>query len=406
MKQVFTDAFIRNLTKPGRYTDGQTKGLNLQVKKNGGKYWNYRFCHAGRRIDLSLGAYPDVNLKEARIRSIKARADLASTGLLPAIHRVDKTPEPQLQAPLFKDFAAECILSKSPEWRNTKHSAQWTSTIDQYANPILGEMTIDQIGTDDVLKVLKPIWNTKTETASRVRGRLEWILAVAITKGLRSPHNPAAWRGHLETILPRPKKIKSVRHHAALPYEHLPSLIEKLHDTDSPVALALEYLILNATRTSEVTGALREEITDNGLWIIPAGRMKANKEHRIPLGSRSLGIIETAEYLGKDSPYIFSVRGRNLSNMAMAMLLRRLGYPEVTVHGFRSTFRTWVAEETDHANEVAEMALAHTISNKVEAAYRRRDLLSRRRSLMADWEAFCLSRTNRDRDTQPKQKAA
>jgi integrase len=394
MKQGFTNALVKNLKQPGRYTDAQTKGLNLQVKRGGGKYWTYRYSHDGKRADLSLGAYPDVSLKEARERAVRARAGLITDGAPPKPRKAPNTPEARPDCPRFREFAAECIESKSAEWRNDKHTAQWRSTIDQYANPVLGNMPIDRIDTDDVLKVLTPLWRQKTETASRVRGRIEWILAVAITKKLRPSPNPAAWRGHLETILPKPKKIKPIRHHAALPYDQIPALIKRLHDIDSPVALALEFLILNASRTSEITGAMRNEVSKDGLWIVPASRMKAAREHRVPLGRRSMEIIHTAEYLGRDSLFIYSSKGRPLSNMAMAMLLRRLGYLEATIHGFRSAFRTWVAEETEHSNEVAEMALAHTIGNKVEAAYRRGDLLARRREMMRDWENYCLTGTD------------
>jgi integrase len=393
MNQGFTDALIKSLSQPGRYTDAQTRGLNLQVKSGGGKYWTYRYSQDGKRVDLSLGAYPDVSLKEARERAVRARANLIDGAPLTP-RKAKTTPETRLDCPRFREFAAQCIESKSAEWRNDKHTAQWRSTIDQYANPVLGNMPIDRIETDDVLRVLNPLWRQKTETASRVRGRIEWILAVAITKKLRPAPNPAAWRGHLETILPKPKKIKPVRHHAALPYDQIPALIRRLHDTDSPVALALEFLILNASRTSEVTGATRREVSKDGLWVIPASRMKAAKEHRVPLGRRSMEIIQTATYLGNDSQFIFSVEGKPLSNMAMAMLLRRLGNLQATIHGFRSAFRTWVAEETEHSNEVAEMALAHTIGNKVEAAYRRGDLLARRREMMRDWENYCLTGTD------------
>lgn len=391
MKQGFTDALIRNLTQPGRYTDAQTRGLNLQVKKGGGKYWNYRYTYAGKRIDFSLGSYPTVTLKEARIRATKARVDILMTGTPNSSWKPAKQAQEPPKAPLFKDFASECINQKCAEWRNPKHAAQWRSTIEQYANPILGNLPVDQIDTDDVLRVITPIWVSKTETATRLRGRIEWILAAAITRKLRQSPNPAAWRGHLETLLPKPKKVKAVRHHPALPYDQIPELIAKLHDIDSPVALALEFLIMNSARTSEVTGALRTEVSDDGLWIIPASRMKAAKEHRVPLGRRSMEIIETAQYLGNGNAFIFSMKGRPLSNMAMSMMLRRLGYLGFTVHGFRSSFRDWVSEETDHSHEVAEMALAHTISNKVEAAYRRGDLLARRRDLMRDWENFCLA---------------
>jgi integrase len=406
MKQGFTDVLVKNLTQPGRYTDAQTRGLNLQVKAGGGRYWTYRFSHAGKRADLSLGSYPDVSLKEARARAVKARAELLTGGPPSPIRKVREELQPTPKRPRFEEFSKECIESKSAEWRNGKHAAQWASTIEQYAIPVIGNMPIDEIGTDEILRVLNPIWRERTETASRIRGRLEWILAVAIAKGLRPAPNPASWRGHLETILPRPKKVRPVKHHPALCYSDIPTLIERLHDTDSPVALALEFLILNAARTGEVIGAVGSEVSDEGLWVIPADRMKAAKEHRVPLGRRSLEILKTAIDLGGDSPFIFARQGKPLSNMAMSMLLRRLGYSNITVHGFRSTFRTWVAEETHHPNEVAEMALAHTIGNRVEAAYRRGDLLARRREMMNDWEQYCLSNGQASQTLAVKRRAA
>lgn len=314
--------------------------------------------------------------------------------------------QPMPQRPRFSEFARECIEGKSAEWRNAKHAKQWTATMEQYAIPVIGNMTIDEIGTDEILQILNPIWRKRTETASRVRGRLEWILAVAIARNLRPAPNPASWRGHLETILPRPKKVTPVKHHPALPYGDIPNLVQRLHDIDSPVALALEFLILNAARTGEVIGAVGSEVSDEGLWVIPANRMKAAKEHRVPLGQRSLEIVKTASFLGEASTFIFALRGKPLSNMAMPMLLRRLGYSDVTVHGFRSTFRTWVAEETQHPNEVAEMALAHTIGNRVEAAYRRGDLLARRRDMMNDWERYCISKVLAEQTLVERKRAA
>jgi integrase len=250
-------------------------------------------------------------------------------------------------------------------------------------------MALDEIDTDDILKILTPIWKSKTETASRLRGRLEWILAGACTRKLRDGMNPALWRGHLQTILPAPKKMMEVRHHPALAYRALPEFLVRLRNKDSVAALALEFAILNACRTGEVLGGLRSEI-DGDIWTISANRMKARKEHRVPLTSRSLEILAIAKAMDEDSQYLFSRNGKPLSNMAMPMLLRRLNKC-VTVHGFRSTFRDWVSEETQHSPEVAEMALAHTIKNKVEAAYRRKDLLDRRRILMQDWLDFCNS---------------
>jgi integrase len=247
---------------------------------------------------------------------------------------------------------------------------------------------LDQIDTDDILKILNPIWHTKTVTASRLRGRIEWILASATTRKLRFGMNPATWRGHLETILPKPNKIKNEQHHKALPYAELPAFIAKLKEMDGIAALALEFLILNANRTGEVLVGERTEVKNNDLWVIPKERMKAYREHRVPLGKRSIELLTISKSIDPESKYLFSNNGKPLSNMAMTMLLRRMGY-DITVHGFRSCFRDWVAEETMHSPEAAEKALAHAITNKVESAYRRGDLLEHRRRLMSDWENFC-----------------
>jgi integrase len=387
MATGFTDPYIKSLTQPGRYTDAATSGLNLNVKSNGRKYWVFRYLYAGKRSDLALGVYPNISLKEARKRAVQSRNDLMQ-GQQPQVPwKVSAVPTIS-DIPNFRDFSAKCISAKKAEWSNPKHIDQWTNTIEQFVNPIIGDLSLDEIDTDHILRVLTPIWHTKTETASRVRGRIEWILASATTRKFRSGHNPATWRGHLETILPKPSKIKTVKHHAALAYRDVPDFMSRLREMDGVAALALEFLILNANRTSEVTGALRTEVTSSGLWVIPAGRMKAKKEHRIPLCQRSLDILLIAKSLDERSPYLFSKDAKPLSTMAMAMVLRRMQV-DVTVHGFRSSFRDWVAEETEHSAEVAEMALAHTIRNQVEAAYRRGDLLSRRKALMNEWQNYC-----------------
>ncbi|MEY3628557.1 MAG: hypothetical protein RLY91_323 [Pseudomonadota bacterium] len=389
MKTGFTDPYVKNLVKPGRYTDAVTPGLNLNIKSNGRKYWVFRFLFAEKRLDLALGVYPDTSLKEARKRAIQARNSVLQ-GLRPvATWKAAVAPEVSA-APKFKDFAAECIETKKAEWSNPKHTDQWFNTIEQYANPIIGNLRLDEIDTDHILRILNPIWHTKTETATRVRGRIEWILASATTRRLRSGFNPATWRGHLETILPKPSKIAAVTHHAALGYSEVPGFMMKLREMDGVAALALEFLILNVNRTGEVLGALRSEITHDGLWTIPAKRMKAGKEHRVPLCQRSLDILTISRSLDPSSNYLFSKQGKPLSSMAMSMLLRRMKV-YVTVHGFRSSFRDWVAEETEHSPEVAEMALAHSIRNQVEAAYRRGDLLLRRKALMNDWQSYCLT---------------
>ena len=387
MATGFTDPYIKSLIQPGRYTDATNPGLNLNVKSNGRKYWVFRYLYAGQRSDLALGVYPNISLKEARKRALQSRNDLLQGQRPQATWKVSVAPTTS-DKPKFKDFAAECIATKKAEWSNAKHTDQWTNTIEQFVNPIIGDLSLDEIDTDHILRILAPIWHTKTETASRVRGRVEWILASATTRKLRYGYNPATWRGHLETILPKPSKIKPVIHHAALAYKDVPEFMALLREMNGVAALALEFLILNANRTSEVIGALRSEVSTDGLWVIPASRMKAKKEHRIPLCQRSLDILLIAKSLDESSDYLFSIDAKALSTMAMAMVLRRMKV-NVTVHGFRSSFRDWVAEETDHSAEVAEMALAHTIRNQVEAAYRRGDLLSRRKALMKDWQDYC-----------------
>ena len=393
MSAAFSDSFIRNIKTTGRYTDAATQGLNLQVKVNGGKYWAMRYLFQDKRYDLSIGSYPNVSLREARIRATAARAQL-NAGLRPT---PNWKPQPTLEeqhrarAPAnvtFKQYAADCIAAKRAEWRNPKHAEQWSSTVEMYANPFIGNKPIDAVDMNDILNILVPIWQTKTVTATRLRGRLEWILASATTRGLRTGVNPATWKGLLETVLPKPGKIAKEQHHPALDYRLVHGFIRQLQDIDGVAALALEFLILNANRTGEVIGGRHEEVSENAIWTIPGTRMKVGKEHRVPLGQRSLELLQIAKSLDPGSHYLFSRNCKPLSNMAMSMLLRRLGY-SVTVHGFRSTFRDWVAEETMHSPEVAEKALAHAIANKVESAYRRGDLLEPRKRLMADWENYC-----------------
>lgn len=387
MKTVFTDAFIKNIKQAGRYTDAATSCLNFNVKSNGGGYWVFRYLVGGKRLDLSLGAYPAISLKEARKRAIASRNDLLQ-GAKPWAYWRAEAASREFNQPLFEDYAKQCIEAKKAEWQNSKHVDQWFNTIKSYANPIIGKKFIDEIDTQDILDVLTPIWYTKTETASRLRGRIEWILASATTRKLRNGLNPATWKGHLETILPKPTRITPVKHHPALPYKEIPAFLNILREKDGVAALALEFLILNANRSGEVLNGLRSEISEEGLWVIPANRMKAKREHRIPLGERSSEILAIAKYLDPESKYLFSRDGEPLSNMAMAMILRKIN-SEITVHGFRSSFRDWVSEETTHSPEVAEKALAHAVSNQVEAAYRRGDLLEHRKRLMKDWEDYC-----------------
>lgn len=384
MKNALTDLFIKNLTKAGRYTDKETKGLNLQVKPTLQKYWTFRYLYGGKRIDYGLGSYPEISLKEARKRAIQARNSL-NQGLNPK--PTCKRTEAKQAVPTFKEYAQACHESKKLEWSNEKHSNQWINTLQQYAFGVIGDLPINEIDTEHILKILEPIWTKKTETASRLRARIEWVLASATTRKLRTGLNPALWRGHLETILQKPSKVTPVKHHKALPYKEIPAFIKELREFTSPSSLALEFLILNANRTGEVRFALRQEVVED-LWTIPANRMKMKKEHRVPLGDRSLELISIAKSIDPESPYLFSNNKKPLSNVAMAHMVNKLKN-DITVHGFRSAFRDWVAEETDHSHEVAEKALAHMVSNQVEAAYRRGDLLERRKRLAADWESYC-----------------
>jgi integrase len=391
MKLKFDYQSIKNAKQTGRHTTNE-KGLQLLIKKGGYKYWVLRYTYGANRHDLALGSFPEISVADARKKAQEARYKL-SQGIDPIADRKAKKEALITQtssATNFEKFALEVIESKRIEWSNEKHASQWEYSLREYAFPVIGRKRLDAIDVEDILKILTPIWKEKTETASRLRGRLEWILAAATTRKLRTGMNPALWRGLLQTILPAPRKFQKVKHHKALAYPALPAFMTKLREIDSVAALALEFLILNANRTSEVTDALRIEIVGD-TWTIPAERMKARVEHRVPLCKRSLEIIEIAKTLDKDSDYIFSRKGKKLSNMAMPMAVRRMG-EDVTVHGFRSTFRDWVSEETMHSPEVAEMALAHTIGNKVEAAYRRGDLFERRRILLAEWEIFCHSK--------------
>ena len=385
---------VENLKTPGRYTDALVKGLHLWVKPNLKKYWIFRFANNGKQQNISLGGYPRVSISEARIKAQNARDEL-DRGSNPIAQRrkakAATTAGQVKEGKTFRDFALECLEKKRLEWSNPKHAKQWLYTLEEFAFPVIGHLPVSEVNMEHILSILTPIWARKTETASRLRGRLEWVLAAATTLRLRDGANPATWRGHLQTILPAPKKITKTKHFKALSYKQIPGLILQLHDLCTVGALALEFTILNASRSGEVFGGLRSEI-ENDIWTIPGERMKAKKEHRIPLCRRSLDILKIASAMDPGSRYLFSRKGKPLSGMAMAMIMRRLKL-DATVHGFRSAFRDWAAEETSHSSEAIEMALAHSIRNKVEAAYRRKDLLEKRRALLIDWEAYCTSTT-------------
>lgn len=380
---------VEALTEPGRYSDGG--GLYLVIDSSGGsqrRRWLFMFKRDGKRREMGLGGHPAVSLKDARAARDAAENDIRA-GNDPIDARTDRkaaTHAKPVKVPTFGEVADDLLDSKQKAWRSAKHAAQWKMTLDTYCASIR-KKPVDKITVEDVLGVLKPLWSRAPETASRLRGRIENVLDAAKVRGHRAGENPAMWRGNLEHLLS--KRTKATKgHHAALPYPEIAGLIDKLRERDSVSVRALEFTILTAARSGETRGARWSEIDSaNKLWIVPASRMKAGAEHRVPLCARALEIIDLMKAL-PESEYIFpSSVGTTLSDMTLAMALRRI-HPGVTVHGFRSTFRDWCGNETHHPREVAEAALAHTLQG-VEAAYRRSDALEKRRALMNDWAAYC-----------------
>jgi integrase len=390
-KETFTDKGV--LAAPeGLHCDGG--GLYLRVTRGAdgslNRAWLYRFASTGRERWMGLGAYPDVTLKEAREQADDARR-LRRRGIDPINDRREAKVAEAIATAKQTTFATAAhgyIRSHGPGWRNAKHAGQWTSTLATYAFPLFGHLPVRSIDTELVLKALEPIWTAKPETASRVRGRIESVLDWAKARKMRDGENPAHWRGHLDKLLPKRSKVRKVEHHAALPFDALPEFIGRLNTQQGVAARALVFTILTAARTGETIGAKWDEI-DLGakVWTIPAGRMKAGKEHRVPLAPAAIAILAAER---RENDYLFpGSRGAGLSNMSFLMLLRRMGCGDLTAHGFRSSFRDWAAERTNFAREVAEAALAHTLPDKVEAAYRRSDLFDKRRRLMEAWARFC-----------------
>jgi integrase len=386
--------------RPGMYADGG--GLYLRVTQSGTKNWVFRFMLNGRPRWMGVGPLHTIGLAEARNRAAAFRLQ-RHDGVDPIEKRRAERLEARLDAAkavTFKECAARYIASHRAGWRNPKHAAQWQATLATYAEPVMGGLSVQAIDTALVLKVLEPIWTAKPETAGRVRGRMESILDWAKVRGYRAGENPARWRGHLDKQLPARSKVRRVEHHAALPYAELPGFLVSLREHEGIAARALELAILTAARTGEVIGARWSEMDlVEKTWTLPAARIKAGREHRVPLPGRALAILQEMQpHRQADDAFVFpgGKNGRPLSNMAFLMLLRRMGLDDVTAHGFRSSFRDWVAERTRFPAEVAEIALAHTVSDKTIAAYNRSDLFERRRRLMAAWATFC---------TAPDQKA-
>jgi integrase len=377
---------IRSLP-PGRHIDGN--GLYLIVEPNGAKRWILRVVAHGKRREIGLGGLSDVSLAEARESAQKYRKIAHQGGDPVAACRKDRKPE---KVPTFAEAAKELHIERKASWENPKHADQWINTLTAYVFPVFGDKRIDLIDSADILKTLTPIWLTKAETARRVRQRIGTVMDWAKAKGYRSGDNPVTG---IREVLPKQADRDDDAHHAALPYANVPEFIRMLKTANvgEIVKLAFEFLILTAARTGEVIHAHWAEFDlSNAVWEIPSNRMKTKRKHRVPLSPRSIAILNRVRELSEGSEYVFPGRteGKPLSNMAFLMALRRMNRP-ITAHGFRSSFRDWAAERTNFAREVCEAALAHTIDNKVEAAYRRGDLFDKRRDLMATWAAFVTS---------------
>lgn len=408
----FTALEIKRLVAPGRHGDGG--GLWFQVRDADRRSWLFRYTHHGKARAMGLGDYPAVGLADARAAAAEARA-LLRDGIDPidardAARATAKAASAAPAATTFREVASLYIAAHEAGWRNPKHRAQWRSTLEAYVFPAFGGRPVRAIGTADVMQVLEPLWHAKPETASRVRGRIESILDYAKARGWRDGENPARWRGHVANLLPKRSKVAPVVHHAALPWGEAGAFMAKLRTHPGIAARALEFTILTAARTGEVIGARWNEIDlAVRVWTVPAGRMKAAREHRVALSEAAVAVLRSVAPLASapdgvvfpspgislpktqkpQKPQKGEAPARPLSNMAFAALLRRMGRDDVTAHGFRSTFRDWAGEATGHPREVIEAALAHRLKDKVEAAYMRGDLFVKRARLMEDWAAHC-----------------
>jgi integrase len=396
-RQVFrlTPLQVQRAKEPGWYPDGA--GLYLQVGPTGGKSWIFRYKIQGRSREMGLGAINALSLAEAR-----KRAETQRTLILDRVDPIDArkdqkraAAQAKRKAKSFNACADEYIESHRVSWKNAKHADQWTNTLHTYASPIIGKKPVDQVDMADVIAILDPIWRVKPETASRLRGRIERILDWATVRGHRQGENPAAWRGRLESLFPAKSKVRAVEHHAALPYNKVRDFLSKLRKQEGISARCLEFTILTAARTGEAVGARWDEINlKRKVWIIPAERMKAKKEHRVPLSD---AVIKVLKKLPVSCDFVFAglKDDTHISDMSMLAVLKRMGLSEITVHGFRSTFRDWSAEQTNFPRDVCEAALAHTLENKTEASYFRADLFEKRRELMESWARFCAQHRTR-----------
>ncbi|MBO9100349.1 MULTISPECIES: tyrosine-type recombinase/integrase [unclassified Rhizobium] len=378
--QKLSDTQIKSgKLSPGRLSDGG--GLYLNVGPTGTKSWVFMWTKDAKRREMGMGAYPEISLSKARGKAIDARQAVAE-GRDPI---AEKAKEAE---PTFAECVEQFLASNEGHWKNEKHRQQWRNTLETYCKGMSGKK-VSTVGADDVLKSLQPIWATKNETASRVRGRVERVLDFAKAKGWRFGENPALWRGHLSSILPPRQKLQR-GHHAAMGYEGLPAFSASLRASDACSAHALEFLILTASRTGEVIGAKWDEIDLAAkVWTVPAERMKMGVEHRVPLSPRAMDILNLMLECRRNG-YVFpgQKKDSSLSNLAMTMLMRRMKFDAFTVHGFRSGFRDWCGDATTFPREIAEAALAHAVGDETERAYRRSDALAKRRKLMDAWDKY------------------
>lgn len=393
-----TAALVEKRTKPGRYGDGA--GLYLLVRSREAKFWLFRYTRHGKMREMGLGPAKGrvaVSLAQARTRArelhamIRQGKDPLAERDAEAAKEKAEAAKAQASAITFAQVVDMYLAAHGAAWRNPKHRQQWYNTLRDYALPTIGEMPIASIETGAVVKIIEPLWLKKTETASRVRGRIESILDYAKARAWREGENPARWRGHLDHLLPARAKVQRVEHHAALPWREIGGFVGRLRQNSGIMARCLEFLILTACRSGEVLGARWSEIDlAHAVWTIPAERIKGGHEHRVPLSEPALAVLREMAQLSTEGFVFPGYRlGRPLSGVALAKAVHAAGGNGVTVHGFRSTFRDWCAEATNYPRELAEAALAHALPNKVEAAYQRGDLLEKRRRLMAEWAAFC-----------------
>ena len=378
---------VKRLIKPGLHAVGGVSGLHLQVTKTGARSWILRTKVGAKRRDIGLGGYPDVPLVQAREKA-RAAKELIQQGIDPvAEKKAVRTALIAAQATnkTFDECAEQFLIKKTTEFSNPKHADQWRNTLATYASPVIGKLAVDAVELPHILKILEPLWQSKTETATRLRGRIEAVLAYATVSKYRSGDNPARWQGNLDAVLPKPGKLKKVKHHKAIPWQEIGPFVQSLRERKGTGAKALEFTILTAARSGEVRGAKWDEIDlANKTWTIPADRMKTSKEHMVPLCDDALTILASLPRFAGNELVFPGARGGILSDVGLTKPIRAIG-SDATVHGFRSTFRDWCAESTSYPNEVAEMALAHTVSSAVERAYRRGNLLAKRARLMRDW---------------------